>query len=91
MVNLDTWNPSAKFLIFDDIDWKYLPGPKNYLTQSGDCTVTDKYRKKVDICVDKPAILICNEMPVTEKGQRLSEDDYWKKNMKFVQINSRLY
>lgn len=91
MTNLDSWNPNAKLLIFDDFDWKYLPSPKNFLTQSGDCTVTDKYRKKHDICVNMPAILVCNEMPTNDRGLSLSLDDYWSKNMKFVQINSKLY
>lgn len=84
--NLDDWNPNAKLLICDDIDWKYMPAPKNYLTQSGHCTVTDKYRRKININVNMPAIFICNNPPDCSP-----EQDYWNKNFHKVEIQDVMY
>lgn len=91
MVNLDKWNPDAKLLIFDDIDWKYMPNPKGYLTQAGECDVTDKYRHKMTIKVNMPAIFLCNEMPVGECGVPLCDDAYWKKCGVFVRVYDKMY
>lgn len=92
MVNLDTWNPDAKLLIMDDFDaWEFVPSPKVYLTQAGEATVTDKYRRKKDICVNMPAIFICNDMPMTKTGVPLCDDKYWKENGCFVRVEDKLY
>lgn len=91
MVNLDEWNPDGKVVIFDDFDkWEFMPNPKGYLTQAGQCTVTDKYRKKRTICVNMPAIFLCNDMPMIG-GMPLDMDNYWKDNGCFVRIYDKLY
>lgn len=87
---MDEWNPDGKLVIFDDFDWMYLPNPKGYLTQAGQCTVTDKYRKKKTIVVTMPAIYLCNEMPFIG-GVPLMDVDYWKENGVFVRIYDKLY
>lgn len=87
MISLDTWNPNAKLLIFDDFEWKFMPQPKSFLTQAGEAIVTDKYRKKKTIIVNMPAIYICNEMPQwTEE-----EKDYFLQNCYPVTIKEKLY
>lgn len=91
LVNLDEWNPEGKLLIFDDFEWEWLPNPKGYLTQAGQCTVTDKYRKKRTIVVNMPAIFLCNEMPKTKGGVALCQDTYWEANGLFVYINEKMY
>jgi len=92
MVNLDTWNPESKLLIFDDFDeWKFVPHPKGYLTQAGECTVTDKYKRKRNINVNMPAIFLCNEMPMTEKGVPLCDIKYWADNGYFVRVYDKMY
>ena len=30
MINLDDWNPKADYIIFDDIDWKFMPNKKAF-------------------------------------------------------------
>lgn len=91
MVNLDEWNPEGKLVIFDDFEkWEFMPNPKGYLTQAGQCTVTDKYRKKRTINVNMPAIFICNNMPMIG-GTPLDMDDYWKENGCFVRVLDKLY
>lgn len=91
LINIDDWDPNAKLIIFDDFDWQYLPQPKIMLTQAGDGTVTDRYRHKTNICVNMPAILLCNDMPELKNGTPLRQDDYWSENMTFVTIYNKLY
>lgn len=91
MVNLDEWNPDGKLLIFDDFEkWEFVPNPKGYLTQAGQTTVTDKYRKKRTIVVNMPAIFLTNDMPFIG-GVPLCDVDYWKENGVFVRIYDKLY
>lgn len=87
MVNLDEFNPESKLLIFDDFDWKYMPNPKGWLTQAGQCTVTDKYRHKKTIIVSMPAIYIANDLPEWTGSENL----YWRENSKIINIVSKLY
>lgn len=91
MVNLDTWNPDAQLIIFDDVDWKWMPNPKGYLTQAGECTVTDKYKKKKTINVHMPAIYLCNDMPLNDQGVPLCDDTYWKDNGMFIRVYDKMY
>lgn len=92
MVNLDEWNPDAKLLIMDDFDeWKWVPNPKGYLTQAGECTVTDKYKKKRKVIVNMPAIYLTNDAPIHASGMLLSEDPYWKENGTFVRVYDKMY
>lgn len=87
LLNLDEFNPDSKLLIFDDFDWKFFNHPKNWLTQAGQCTVTDKYRHKKTIMVTMPAIWICNDLPEWTPN----ESKYWTANAEFVQIKSKLF
>lgn len=91
MVNLDEWNPDAKLIIFDDFEkWEFMPNPKGYLTQAGQCTVTDKYRKKRTINVNMPAIFLSNNMPMIGT-MPLCDDDYWKDNGFFCRVYDKMY
>ncbi|CAF4781223.1 unnamed protein product [Rotaria sp. Silwood1] len=60
---LDTWNDSASYLIFDDIDWDRFeelgfPLKTHLLTQNGVTNTTDKYEKTIEIDVKQPAIVL---------------------------------
>lgn len=83
--NLDKWDPTAKVLILDDLEWKYIPQKKTLLTQMGESEFTDKYRSKRTINVTMPAIVLCNTIP------EFDEVRYWVENTTVVEINSRLY
>lgn len=87
MVNIDDFNPASKLLIFDDFDWEYMPNPKGWLTQAGECTISDKYRHKMTINVNMPAIYICNDHP----QMTLSDAKYWASNSVVITINKPLY
>jgi hypothetical protein len=74
--NLDCWNNEAKYIVMDDIGWKYLPTAKQWLTAMGECTVTDKYRSKKNIVNYKPAIYLTNVDP-RDVDEFQEERSYW--------------
>lgn len=63
--NLESWNPDAEYAIFDDFDdWSKWFSYKQWLGAQKEFTVTDKYRKKMNISWGKPTILLSNEIPL---------------------------
>ncbi|CAF1582324.1 unnamed protein product, partial [Adineta steineri] len=88
--SLNTWNDSANYLIFDDIDWDRFeelgfPLKKDLLTQNGITITTDKYEKTREINVTQPAIILLNpgrpegalgRQPITYEDQ--CEATYWQ-------------
>lgn len=88
--NLDTWDDEALYLVLDDIDWKYLPNKKCWLTAMGDMTVTDRYRAKRDICNYKPAIYLVNPEQDPRLHFETGEESYWEANMDFVVLTKSL-
>lgn len=87
MVNLKNFNPASTVLIFDDFDWKYLPSPKNWLTQAGDAEFTDKWVRKKTLRISMPAIYICNELP----DWTPPEKRYWEANSIIVEVTKPMY
>lgn len=87
MTNVTCWDERAKYIIFDDIEWKFIPQKKSLLTCMGDATVTDKYKGKKDIVVDKVAIVLLNEFDIDS----IEESSYWKKNLTIVTVTQPLF
>nr|QTE03573.1 MAG: replication-associated protein [Tarsiger cyanurus CRESS-DNA-virus sp.] len=85
--NVTKWDSAAKYLIFDDIEWQFIPQKKSLLTCMGAATVTDKYKGKKDIMVDKPAIVLCNEFDIDS----IPESAYWRKNLCIVNVTEPLF
>lgn len=86
--NYDKWDQDAKLIIFDDIEWQFIPNKKALLTQMGEAEITDKYRHKRTIHVTMPAIVLMNDMPQFT----CAELAYWNENMTIVTLGSeRLY
>jgi len=85
-VNLGGWQQEASYIVIDDIPWKFIPQKKSLLTQMGDITVTDKYVKKLDVCNDKPAIVLVNELDGFEEEQQ-----YWERNTVVVRLETELF
>lgn len=88
--NLDTWNEEAKYLIIDDIDWKFLSNKKCWLTAMGENTVTDRYRPKRDIVNYKPCIYLCNPDQDPRNFFENGEGEYWDANITFVTLSRSL-
>lgn len=89
MFNLDDWNPDGKYLVIDDIEWKWVPAKKALLGAQQQFTLTDKYRKKVTLSWGKPCIYLCNrDMDVFNT----CEEWHWlKENCIYVRLDNKLY
>jgi len=85
--NITKWDAQAQHLVFDDIEWNFIPQKKSMLTCMGAATVTDKYKGKKDIIVDKPAIVLLNEFDIDS----IAESEYWKKNLTVVFVTEPLF
>lgn len=81
------WDQEARYIVIDDIPWKYVPHKKGILTQMGQITLTDKYVKKITVLNDKPAIFLTNDNVVFD------DDDinYWRENTTVVCLNEKLF
>lgn len=84
--NLDKWDPAAKLIIFDDIEWEFIPSKKLLLTQMGEGEITDKYMKKKTVHVTMPAIVILNDDPAFQK-----EHSYWTENTMIARVNELMF
>lgn len=88
MTNVTDWNVEAKYIIFDDIAWDFIPQKKSLLTCMGAATVTDKYKGKKDIIVDKPAIVLVNDFDIESIADW---ESYWQYNCCVVRISEPLF
>lgn len=62
MFNLDDWDETAEYIVFDDFEWDYFKRWKKNFFGAQKCFVlTDKYRKKITVNWGKPCIYLCNE------------------------------
>jgi hypothetical protein len=86
MFNLDEWNPSAQYMVLDDMDFDFIPAKKAIFFAQKTFTMTDKYRKKRTVNWGKPTIYLCNTEPNWDK-----HDDPYKDNIIVVYINDKLY
>jgi len=86
--SMSDWDDDARYIVFDDIEWKYIPNKKSLLTQMGDCTVTDKYVRKMSIYNNKPAIVCCNAAPLHDT---IEDAQYWQANSTIVYIERELF
>jgi len=85
--NLAKWDQAATYLVVDDIPWHHFRPQtrKSLFTCSGECEVTDKYRKKQTIKVDMPTIFITNDTINFSP-----EEEYWKLNSFTTKIRQTL-
>lgn len=82
-------NVDATYLVIDDIDWEFVPPSmkKSVCLGSGECTLTDKYRAKMNVFWNVPCIFLCNDL-----GRwPFVQEQYWQANCTHVKITSKLY
>lgn len=93
-VGFNEWVQSAKYIVIDDIPWKFIPMKKSLMTSMGQQTVTDKYMKKTRIFQDKPVIYLQNQpwdWDTAEIGDREErEPEYWKKRSTVCNLGDTL-
>lgn len=89
MFNVDDWCAAAEYLIFDDIDFDYVPAKKCFFGAQKSFTVTDKYRGKRTVNWGKPLIFLCNTHPFLKlEGNEL---DWFNDNSVVVTLQSPLF
>lgn len=89
MFNLDDWNHAGRYLVIDDIEWKYFPARKALLGAQSTFTMTDKYRKKVTLAWGKPCIYLCNkDMDVFNS---CDEYEWLKDNCVYYNLQGKLF
>lgn len=90
MTAMSLWDNKAKYIVYDDVQWKYIPNKKQLLTQMGDTIVTDKYMHKVPIHNNKPAI-VCLNLKHFEEQYPVDEPEYWDENATIVYLDKPLF
>ena len=58
--NLDKWDSSAEYAIFDDCEWQFIPSKKGWFGAQKEFDCTDKYRHKKTLQWGRPSIFLCN-------------------------------
>ena len=91
LFNVDEWNENAHYIIFDDFEFKYMPGRKAFIGAQREFTVTDKYRKKRTVKWGKPCIYLCNPDQDPFNDISLMDRDWYNANMFRVEITNKLY
>lgn len=81
-----------KYLIVDDIDWKFVPDcmKKSVLLGTGPCIVTDRYLKKLPVNVDIPCIYLMNPNEGDIGFDAYFFDEaYWKVNTVVCKLGNK--
>ena len=60
MFDLSSWDQSAEYIIFDDIDFDFMTAAKAFWGAQREFSLTDRYRKKKTVQFGKPLIFLCN-------------------------------
>ena len=90
--NLDTFDESAKYAIFDDVDLSQLcKWMKGWFGAQKEFTATDKYRAKRTIKWGKPSILLANDDPRLALARTGGDVDWWDKNVITVHVVNNLF
>jgi len=88
MFNLDKWDDSADYAIFDDWeDWSKFYFYKQFLGAQQEFELSDKYKKKQTVRWGKPTILLSNTYP------NFSDDQWIEGNcfIYFLNQNEKFY
>lgn len=90
--NLDKYDETAEFAIFDDIPWdRFHYMAKQWLGAQKEFETTDKYRRKMTIVWGKPSIYISNDDPRKHKDMTDDMKAWLQENVIYQIINDRLY
>lgn len=70
LFNLSDWDPAAKYVIWDDFGWDFIPAKKCFLGAQREFTISDKYKKKKTVVWGKPSIVLTNDLPVLTEWEQ---------------------
>jgi len=90
--NLDDYDASGGYQIFDDFEWKYLPNRRQWFGGQLRFTITDKYRHKRTINNGgRPSIFLFNADNDPRLEMSPYERIYYDKNSIFIDLEKELY
>jgi len=89
LIDLKRWNSNANYVIFDDIEFKFLPARKAFWGAQKTFTLTDKYMHKKTVQWGKPMIFLCN--PDMDPSKDPEWTEFYSLNSVFIIINKPLF
>lgn len=94
--NIDDWKDDAKYLVLDDIDFRYIGGSRKALWGANNQIVlTDKYRRKRTFRWGRPLIFLCNPEDdpryLRDKHGNPEWNNWYDGNTVVIEINNRMY
>lgn len=88
--NIDDWDPTALFIILDDIDAKFFPDWKSFLGCQRSFVLTDKYRGKRTVTWGRPCIWLCNP-EYDPRGALPLSREWLTVNCVFIELSEPLF
>lgn len=83
----DDWDDDAEYLIFDDIDWNFIPQKKGFFGCQQEFVINGKYMRSRSIKWGKPVIYCANNDPRIEE----QDIDWYKCNSVRVYVNKKFF
>lgn len=81
----DDWDDSARYIVFDDIDWTWLPNKKSFFGAQKRFVITGKYMRAKTVNWGKPCIYLCNTLPTFE------EPEWYELNTIILNVVNKFY
>lgn len=92
LFNLDDYESTGEYQIFDEFEWKFLPNRKCWFGGQLRFTVTDKYRHKMTIQNNgNPSIFLFNPDNDPRFDMSPYERKYYDKNAIFIDLKEPLF
>lgn len=82
----DDWDDSAEYIIFDDIEWEFIPNKKGFFGQQSTITINGKYMRTKTVQWGKPTIALMNTYPSFG-----SDGDWFRTNCLIYTLSSPLF
>jgi len=83
----DDWDNEARYIVFDDFQWDYIPNKKGFFGGQSTFQISGKYMRVKTVQWGKCCIYCCNNYPEIK-----NEDVEWYKvNCIFVDVKNKFY
>jgi len=86
-VDWNKWDDKALYIVFDDMDWKFVPNKKALFGCQKETTFNPKYGRIQTVLWGKVVIYLTNLTIHDFDG----EDDWWTENVDFLTLYNKLY
>lgn len=83
----EDWDDSAKYIIFDDFEWDYIPNKKGFFGAQSEFQISGRYMKVKTVKWGKCCIYLCNNHP----DIKLEDRHWYNNNCEIVLVNNKFY